>query len=62
MATRRRIESASDIWEQALADTPIDMSGPQWPRPINLWPILILALLANAAFSILVVKVWYYLF
>ena len=63
MATRRRIETASDIWEAALADTPLDMTGPQWkPNPARLWPVLVAALLANAVFSILVVKVWYYLF
>ena len=64
MATRRRIETGAEIWRAALEDTPLDMTGPQWSeeRPVNIWPILILALLANAAFSILSVKVWDFLF
>jgi len=63
MTTRKRIESSSDIWEAAIADTPVDEAGPRWeeqtpPQAAAVWVVLGLALLTNAAFVILVVKIW----
>ena len=64
--TRKKIETASDIWEAAIADTPVDQTGPQWPRPeppaITVWAVLGVALITNAAFVVLVVKIWDWFF
>jgi len=65
MATRKKIETATDIWNAAIADTPIDDSGPRWqehePPAIAVWAVLALALLANAGFTIAVVTIWNWL-
>jgi len=66
MATRKKIETATDIWEQAIADTPVDQTGPQWPRPeppaVAIWLVLLFSLLANAAFCVATVKIWDWFF
>ena len=60
--TRKKITTATDIWAQAIADTPVDDSGPRWqeqePSAIAVWAVLALALLANAGFTIIVVTFW----
>ena len=62
MSTRKKIETATDIWNAAIADTPIDDSGLQWqeqfPPASAVWIVLGLSLLANAGFTIAVVIVW----
>ena len=63
MTTRKRIESGSDIWEAALTEVPVDDSGPRWeertpPPAAAVWAVIGLALLANAGFVIVVVKIW----
>ena len=64
--TRKKIETASDIWEQAIADTPVDDSGPHWSQQGPPWwapmGILVCALITDVVFIIVVVEIWNWLF
>lgn len=61
--TRKKIETVEQLWDSVIEDAPLDERGPRWEKreSVALWPILVLALLCNATFSILSVKLWNWL-
>ena len=62
MSTRKKIETATDIWNAAIADTPIDDRGPHWSEQEPPWwavcGVMACAIITNVVSIVVVVEIW----